>query len=454
MPGTPGAEERPRPIRGALQRCPNCEARTDVSAHVAGALARCGRCGVRFEVQRVDASWPARACSPDDRLLWEELAAVGNPNSMPAPDARTSLAGGGPGPDGEQAAPSAPPPAAAPRPAAFPQLEGFALHERLGQGGMGEVYRATRLADARPVAVKVLSESLAVVPDYVRRFDREAAAMAQLDHPGIVRLLSRGRSGPHCWIEMELIDGVSLRTHAFQVRPSARALARLLAQVTHALAYAHARSVVHRDLKPDNVLVLRDGRTKVLDFGLAGLHAEGAEVLTQSNVAMGTANYMAPEQRKDARRADHRADLYSFGVMAYELLTGELPVGRFQPVSRLVPGLDRAWDALIDRCLEQDPAARPHSALEQAPRAPLTRVVVAGDRQRHRGGAGDRRAPRRARSRAPAAVLRRVAARRARGSPHGHRSRAYFQETAAALTRRCGAGLGRGLRSGLVPVEQ
>ena len=165
---------------------------------------------------------------------------------------------------------------------------------------------------------------------------------------------------------MELIDGVSLRTHAFQARPSARALARLLTQVAHALAYAHARAVVHRDLKPDNVLVLRDGRTKMLDFGLAGLHAEGAEVLTQSNVAMGTANYMAPEQRKDARRADHRADLYSFGVMAYELLTGELPVGRFQPVSRLIPGLDRAWDALLDRCLEQDPSARPHSALELA----------------------------------------------------------------------------------------
>jgi serine/threonine protein kinase len=214
--------------------------------------------------------------------------------------------------------------------------------------------------------VKVLSASLAAVPDYVRRFDREAAAMAQLDHPGIVRLLSRGRSGPYCWISMELIDGVSLRTHAFQARPSARALARLLAQVAHALAYAHARAVVHRDLKPDNVLVLPDGRTKVLDFGLAGLHADGAEVLTQSNVAMGTANYMAPEQRKDARRADHRADLYSFGVMTYELLTGELPVGRFQPVSRLVPGLEREWDAVVERCLEQDPAARPHSALEVA----------------------------------------------------------------------------------------
>jgi len=345
MPGTL-AEERPRPTPGALQRCPNCEARTDVSAHVAGALVRCARCGVRFAVQRREASWPVRARSPDDRLLWEELAAVGNPNSIPGA-APTSLevaaddAGGNePGAQAAEVAVAAPP-----RPLPFPQLEGFALHERLGQGGMGEVYRATRLADARPVAVKVLSASLAAVPDYVRRFDREAAAMAQLDHPGIVRLLSRGRSGPHFWISMELIDGVSLRTHAFQSRPSSRALARLLTQVAHALAYAHARAVVHRDLKPDNVLVLRDGRTKMLDFGLAGLHAEGAEVLTQSNVAMGTANYMAPEQRKDARRADHRADLYSFGVMAYELLT---------------------WDALLDRCLEQDPSARPHSALELA----------------------------------------------------------------------------------------
>jgi serine/threonine-protein kinase len=355
MPGTLAADERLRPT-GAVQRCPNCEARHDVSAHVGGALLRCSRCGVRFEVRRQDSSLPVRAHTPDDRLLWEEVAAVGNPN----PVSNEAVAD-------DPAVTQAPTPAPAPTAVVpFPQLEGFALHERLGQGGMGEVYRATRLSDCRPVAVKVLSAALAAVPDYVRRFDREAAAMAQLDHPGVVRLLSRGRSGPYCWIAMELIDGVSLRTHAFQFRPSARALARLLAQVAHALAYAHARAVVHRDLKPDNVLVLPDGRTKVLDFGLAGLHAVGAEVLTQSNVAMGTANYMAPEQRKDARRADHRADLYSFGVMTYELLTGELPVGRFQPASRLVPGLDPAWDTIVERCLEQDPAARPHSALELA----------------------------------------------------------------------------------------
>jgi len=212
----------------------------------------------------------------------------------------------------------------------------------------------------------VLSQSLAVVPDYVKRFEREAAAMAQLDHPGIVRLLDRGRSGQHCWISMELIAGVSLRTYAHQNRPSSRMLAKLLSQVAHALAYAHARGVVHRDLKPDNVLVQADQKTKVLDFGLAGLYVQGAECLTQSNVAMGTANYMAPEQRKDAKHVDHRADLYSFGVMLYELLTGELPIGRFPAPSKVVPGLSSDWDQLVERCLELEPAKRPHSALELA----------------------------------------------------------------------------------------
>jgi serine/threonine-protein kinase len=165
---------------------------------------------------------------------------------------------------------------------------------------------------------------------------------------------------------MELIEGTSLRLWAHKIRPTAKQLAKLLAQVAHALAYAHARAVVHRDLKPDNVLVTADLRTKVLDFGLAGLHSEGAECLTQSHVAMGTANYMAPEQRKDAKRADHRADLYSFGVMTYELLTGDLPVGRFLPPSKLVQGLDPRWDVLVERCLELEPAARPHSGLELA----------------------------------------------------------------------------------------
>jgi serine/threonine-protein kinase len=261
-----------------------------VSLFVDGSLARCGHCGVRFEVHREKSVPPA-----------PQRAALPAPPPSPAPEAQPE------------------PP--------LPRLEGFAVLGRIGQGGMGEVFRCARESDQLPVAVKILTPQMAAVPDYVRRFGREAAAMAQLDHPGIVRLVGRGRSGPHVYIAMELIDGESLRAWAHRNRPTARQLAVLLAQVAHALAYAHARAVVHRDLKPDNVLVTPDLRTKVLDFGLAGLHAEGAQCLTQSNVAMGTANYMAPEQRKDAKRADHRADLYSFGVTMYELLTGELPVG-------------------------------------------------------------------------------------------------------------------------------
>jgi eukaryotic-like serine/threonine-protein kinase len=317
---TAAKSQPPLPQKRALQRCPNCEVRCDVSCFVDGALARCGHCGVRFEVRR---------------------------EKTPAPPVR--------------AVPEPKPPEVP-----FPALDGFVVHERIGQGGMGEVFRCTRVSDQLAVAVKILTPQMAAVPDYVRRFGREAAAMAQLDHPGIVRLVGRGKAGEHVFIAMELIDGISLRLWAHKNRPSARRLARLLAQVAHALAYAHARAVVHRDLKPDNVLVTPDQRTKVLDFGLAGLHSEGAECLTQSHVAMGTANYMAPEQRKDAKRADHRADLYSFGVMAYELLTGELPVGRFPPPSKVIAGLDPRWDALVERCLELEPAARPHSALELA----------------------------------------------------------------------------------------
>jgi len=309
----------------AIQRCPNCDIRCDVSLFVDGSLARCGHCGVRFEVHRERSAPPPRA-----------QPAVETPSAAVTPELP------------------------------LPRLEGFIVLERIGQGGMGEVFRCSRDSDGLLVAVKILTPQMAAVPDYVRRFGREAAAMAQLDHPGIVRLLGRGKAGQHVYIAMELINGESLRTWAHRNRPTARQLATLLAQVAHALAYAHARAVVHRDLKPDNVLVTKDLRTKVLDFGLAGLHAEGAQCLTQSNVAMGTANYMAPEQRKDAKRADHKADIYSFGVMTYELLTGELPVGKFPLPSKLVNGLDPRWDALIERCLESNPAARPHSALELA----------------------------------------------------------------------------------------
>src|SRR5438270_4467232 len=186
----------PLPKKRAIQRCPNCDIRCDVSLFVDGSLARCGHCGVRFEVKRE--------------------------KSVPPPPARAA------------------PPAPAPDPAAaveapLPRLDGFAVLERIGQGGMGEVFRCTRNSDQLPVAVKILTPQMAAVPDYVRRFGREAAAMAQLDHPGIVRLLGRGRAGAHVYIAMELIDGISLRLWAHKNRPTPLMLARLLAQVAGAL---------------------------------------------------------------------------------------------------------------------------------------------------------------------------------------------------------------------------
>ncbi len=437
----------PDPRARIIQRCPNCEARADVSTFVAGALVRCARCGVRFQVSRPvaterrktppppvvqpnaqpligqDPAWAAPSKQLVEQPIWPEASApkwdelgLGDAKTLPSDPQMNKAQAPRPAPVAAQPltqnfaarenparpievirkddgaalaapravepvrplavvrAPNAPAkpavvettPERAPAPAPIlPHIDGFTVLERIGQGGMGEVYRCNK-SDGRPLAVKVLSQSLAVVPDYVKRFEREASAMAQLDHPGIVRLLDRGRSGPHCWISMELIDGVSLRTFAHQNRPSPRLLAKLLSQVAHALAYAHARGVVHRDLKPDNVIVQSDQKTKVLDFGLAGLYVQGAECLTQSNVAMGTANYMAPEQRKDAKHVDLRADLYSFGVMTYELLTGELPVGRFPAPSKVVPQLSSDWDQLVERCLELEPSKRPHSALELA----------------------------------------------------------------------------------------
>src|SRR6201999_3896523 len=110
----------------------------------------------------------------------------------------------------------------------LPRLDGFLVHERIGVGGMGEVFRCTRASDQLPVAVKILTAQMAAVPDYVRRFGREAAAMAQLDHPGIVRLLGRGKAGQHVFIAMELINGESLRTWAHKNRPTSRQLAKLL----------------------------------------------------------------------------------------------------------------------------------------------------------------------------------------------------------------------------------
>ncbi len=253
------------------------------------------------------------------------------------------------------------------RKTAPPPIPGYELLQLVGKGGMGEVHQATQLSLQRTVAVKLLKHELASDVQFVSRFEKEGAALATLRHPHIVSIVDRGKAGDTYYLVMEFVDGPSLREKMrdrdFDTN---RALITMLL-VARAIEYAHGRGVIHRDLKPENILFDEQagGIPKVTDFGLAGLDESfGPQQrnLTQTHVSMGTASYMAPEQAVDAKSAGPRADLYSLGVMLYETLTGELPVGQFDPPSVKKPGLDKRLDAIVARCLKPSPDDRYPSA--------------------------------------------------------------------------------------------
>jgi serine/threonine protein kinase len=236
----------------------------------------------------------------------------------------------------------------------LPQLE---LEALLARGGMGAVYRATQRGLARPVALKVLDRAIAARPGFAERFAREARALAQLTHPNVVSVHEYGTSGPFSWLVMELVDGVSLRQVIRQRSVSAREALGIVAQLCDALQYAHDHGVVHRDIKPENVLLDRRGRVKVLDFGLAKVLGRESGLVTRTSEVLGTPHYMAPEQWERPDEVDHRADIFALGVVFYELLTGELPLGRFAPPSRKV-ALDVRLDGVVLRALEKEPELR------------------------------------------------------------------------------------------------
>jgi predicted Ser/Thr protein kinase len=239
---------------------------------------------------------------------------------------------------------------------AFPQLE---IIELLGKGGMGAVYLARQLKLDRLVALKILPPEVAADPAFAQRFAREAVALARLNHPNIVTVFDFGESSGQYFLLMEYVDGVNLRQamRAGQLTPE-EAL-RIVPQLCEALQYAHDEGVVHRDIKPENILLDKRGRVKVADFGLAKLLGQSAadSGLTGTQQVMGTLHYMAPEQLAGARSVDHRADIYSLGVTFYEMLTGQLPLGRFPPPSRTV-GIDPRLDEIVLRTLEHEPAER------------------------------------------------------------------------------------------------
>ncbi len=232
----------------------------------------------------------------------------------------------------------------------FPDLE---ILELVGVGGMGRVYKARDPLVDRDVALKILSPDRALDPEWTERFTREARALARLNHPHIVQVHRFG-AAPQPHLVMEFVDGVNLRQAMQAGGLSAREALVIVPKLCDALHYAHEHGVLHRDIKPENILIDTEGRVKIVDFGLAKLRNEGAPhvTLTQSGAKLGTLAYMAPEQIENPSEVDHRADLYSLGVVLYEMLTGELPLGRFPSPSE-ASGTDPRLDAVVLKTLEK-----------------------------------------------------------------------------------------------------
>ncbi len=242
----------------------------------------------------------------------------------------------------------------------FPQLE---ILELIGKGGMGAVYKARQPALDRFVALKILAPRSGGDLDFAGRFTREARALARLSHPNIVGVFDFGEmpghrpdAAPLHYFIMEFVDGPNLR-QAGKLSP--REAMEIIPQICAALQFAHDEGIVHRDIKPENVLLDKKGRVKIADFGLAKILGQEPKDLrlTGAQDIMGTPHYMAPEQVERPQDVDHRADIYSLGVVFYELLTGELPLGKFQSPSQKV-AVDVRLDEVVLRSLAKEPERR------------------------------------------------------------------------------------------------
>lgn len=238
----------------------------------------------------------------------------------------------------------------------FPQLE---ILELIGKGGMGAVYKARQLTLDRLVALKILPPGAADDAGFAERFNREARALARLNHPHIVAVHDFGQAGGQPYLVMEFVDGPNLRQVEQAGRLTPEQALEIVPQICEALQFAHNEGVVHRDIKPENILLDKKGRVKITDFGIAKIVGvpTGKVSLTGAKDVLGTPHYMAPEQVEKPATVDHRADIYSLGVVFYELLTGELPLGKFQPPSKKVQ-VDVRLDEVVLHALEKEPERR------------------------------------------------------------------------------------------------
>jgi serine/threonine protein kinase len=256
---------------------------------------------------------------------------------------------------------------------AEPTLGPYRLISPLGAGGMGEVWRAEDTRLLREVAIKILADHIANDPEWKARFLREARTIAQLNHPNIATIYAIEQEGAKVFIAMELIEGESLTTIMSRGAMEPREAVRITRQIADALDEAHAKGIVHRDIKPDNVIVARRN-AKVLDFGIAkqiGGSSKDAPALTQGGMIVGTPFYMSPEQAL-GKPLDHRSDLFSLGVVLYEMLAGHRPfVGETMTetmmhiimneppaIGSIIPTVPRGLRDVVARCLQKHPDRR------------------------------------------------------------------------------------------------
>src|SRR5208282_1467990 len=244
----------------------------------------------------------------------------------------------------------------------FPQLEIIGL---IGKGGMGAVYKARQAGLDRMVALKILPPRAGGGPGFAERFNREARALGKLAHPNIVAVHEFGQAGELHYLVMEFVDGANLREVERAGRLAPEQALAIVPQICEALQFAHNEGIVHRDIKPENILLDKKGRVKITDFGIAKIlgRISGQASLTGAKDAVGTPHYMAPEQVESPALVDHRADIFSLGVVFYEMLTGELPLGIFPPPSQKVQ-VDVRLDEVVHHALEKEPERRYQHASE------------------------------------------------------------------------------------------
>lgn len=264
----------------------------------------------------------------------------------------------------------------------------YLILDKIGAGAMGKVYKAKHRRMHRIVALKVLPPHVSTMPKIVERFFREVQVAARLVHPNVVAAFDSGESHGVHYLVMEYVEGRDMLAYADAKAPLSVAEAvELVRQSAEGLAYAHEQNIVHRDVKPSNILVENSGRAKILDLGLAritqddaGGNTETQNVLTVEGEMMGTPDYMAPEQSCDTHAADHRADIYALGCSLYRILTGRIPYPGDTPVEKVMAHHDRpipslresrqdappALDELFQKMLAKAPEARPQKMREVA----------------------------------------------------------------------------------------